>query len=86
MSWNLMEFLPEEGGVRRHFRDVVASYIYAVYSHLVANELTQCTPKRRKTTLSQLTQSSSHGVGTRESAIEFVANFISRDLRQKLFV
>ena len=89
MNWNMMEFLPENGGVRKYFSDVVASYIHAVYTKLSRSdgeEGAPATPKRRKTTLSQLTQTTPMGVGTRDSIASFAKELLTNELQDKLFL
>ncbi|XKL62236.1 hypothetical protein PGB90_002069 [Kerria lacca] len=86
MNWNIMEFLPEEGGTRKHFKDIVAGYIYAVYSHIISKEQTQGTQKKSKTTLSQLTQLIPLGTDVDENTAAFVKELVSNELRDKLFL
>lgn len=86
MNWNMMEFLPEEGGIRKQFSDTVVNYIHKVYTHLISSQPSQSTPRRRRTTLSQLTQPTQYGAGAHTSTSNFVAEFISGDLRDKLFL
>lgn len=88
MNWNMMEFLPEHGGIRKYFSDIVAGYIYAVYSRIiqVSEEGNPSTPKRRKTTLSQLTQGASMGVDANEDIASFARELISNELQDKLFL
>lgn len=81
-----MEFLPEEGGTRKHFKDIVAGYIYAVYSHIISKEQTQGTQKKSKTTLSQLTQLIPLGTDVDENTAAFVKELVSNELRDKLFL
>ncbi|XP_065212426.1 DNA polymerase epsilon catalytic subunit 1 [Planococcus citri] len=86
MNWNMMEFLPEDGGLRTYFNDIVAGYIHAIYTHLCSNDAACATPKRRRTTLSQLTQTTQLGVGAHEETTEFAKEFISSELTDKLFL
>lgn len=86
MNWNMMEFLPEEGGIRKQFSDTVVNFIHKVYTHLTSSEPSQGTPRRRRTTLSQLTQPTQYGAGAHTSTTNFVSEFISNDLRDRLFL
>ena len=86
MNWNMMEFLPEDGGLRTYFNDIIGGYIHAVYSHLSASEVLCATPKRRKTTLSQLSQTNPLGVGAHEETATFAKEFISSELTDKLYL
>lgn len=81
-----MEFLPEEGGVRKYFNDIIAGYIHAIYSHLTTKDGILNTPKRRKTTLSQLTQTAPMGVEAHEDTAAFAKELISNELTDKLFL
>lgn len=81
-----MEFLPEDGGLRTYFNDIVAGYIHAIYNHLTASEVLGATPKRRKTTLSQLSQTAPLGVGVHEDTVAFAKEFIASELTDKLFL
>lgn len=86
MNWNMMEFLPEEGGIRKYFNDIVAGFIHAIYTRLITNDVMSATPKRRKTTLSQLTQSAPLGVEAHEDTAAFAKELISSELTDKLFL
>lgn len=88
MNWNLMEFLPEQGGIRKYFSDIIAGYIHAIYSQIiqVASENNTDTPKRRKTTLSQLSQRTPMGVDSNEDIAVFARDFISNKIQNKLFL
>ena len=83
-----MEFLPEECGIRKYFSDIVAGYIYAIYSRLVQRneDGNPATPKRRKTTLSQLTQAAPMGVGVSDDIASFAKELLANDLQDKLFL
>ncbi|GLG99117.1 DNA polymerase epsilon catalytic subunit [Gryllus bimaculatus] len=85
MNWNLVEFLPNMGGCRDSFHNVVAGYISNVYMHLKQTEYPQ-TPVRRRVNLN-LSQPSTQptGLGGFADTAEYAKQLISGTLAQKLY-
>ncbi|KAK9501199.1 hypothetical protein O3M35_002270 [Rhynocoris fuscipes] len=83
MNWNLSEFLPEEYNVQGHFLTIIASYMSAIFQHIVQTEPTLGTPRRPAFSSSQLTLPT--GLGGLASTVDYAKNLISGDLSQKLF-
>lgn len=85
MNWDLVKSFPEEPPCQEYFNTVVATYISAVYDHLLdsyGDRLPGATPVRR--IRSSQTQRSKVGP-TPESLKEFTRELIDQEIAQHLF-
>uniref|UniRef100_T1J6P1 DNA polymerase epsilon catalytic subunit n=1 Tax=Strigamia maritima TaxID=126957 RepID=T1J6P1_STRMM len=81
MNWNLIEFLPEDGGCRQYVNSVVAGYINAVHRYL-DTEVTGLTPVQRKSS----SQTSQAAKDANLGVVVFSRQLITESLSQKLFL
>lgn len=88
MNWNLMEYLPENGGVQLHFSAVIAGYISSIYQYLCQCDPVMRTPRRNRALVGSQsgTQTIPLGVGAHENTATFAKEMIQGELSQKLFM